>query len=53
MDLLEHPDFVDVIVLQTVVDEVRHRSLPLYNRLKALVADPDRRFFVFYNDFLK
>ncbi|EPQ31086.1 uncharacterized protein PFL1_01275 [Pseudozyma flocculosa PF-1] len=51
MDLLENPAFTDVIVLQTVMDEVRHRSLPLYNRLKNLIADPDRRFWVFYNDF--
>lgn len=51
MDLIENPTFTDVIVLQTVVDEVRHRSLPLFNRLKNLIADPDRRFFVFYNDF--
>lgn len=51
MDLIENPSFTDVIVLQTVVDEVRHRSLPLFNRLKNLIADPDRRFWVFYNDF--
>ncbi|KAJ1024369.1 hypothetical protein NDA18_004538 [Ustilago nuda] len=51
MDLIENPSFTDVIVLQTVMDEVRHRSLPLFNRLKNLIADPDRRFCVFYNDF--
>ncbi len=51
MDLIENPSFTDVIVLQTVADEVRHRSLPLFNRLKNLIADPDRRFWVFYNDF--
>ncbi|PWY99671.1 putative DIS3 3`-5` exoribonuclease required for 3` end formation of 5.8S rRNA [Testicularia cyperi] len=51
MDLIENPSFTDVIVLQTVIDEVRHRSLPLFNRLKNLIADPDRRFWVFYNDF--
>ncbi|PWN47632.1 RNB-domain-containing protein [Violaceomyces palustris] len=51
IDLIENPSFTDIIVLQTVLDEVRHRSLPLYNRLKALISDPDRRFWVFYNDF--
>lgn len=51
MDLIENPSFTDVIVLQTVADEVRHRSLPLFNRLKNLISDPDRRFWVFYNDF--
>jgi len=27
------------LIAQTVLDEVRHRSLPLYNRLKALVDE--------------
>ncbi|WFD41935.1 exosome catalytic subunit dis3 [Malassezia psittaci] len=51
MDVLENPTFTNVVVLQTVLDEVRNRSLPLYNRLRALVQDPDRKFWIFYNDF--
>ncbi|CAO1632693.1 unnamed protein product [Parajaminaea phylloscopi] len=59
------PSFVDVIVLQTVLEEVRHRSLPLYNRLMDIVKDSEhaarmgrsenlsesRRWWVFWNDF--
>ena len=38
MDFLESPLFTcPVILLQTVMEEVRHRSLPLYNRLKSLI----------------
>ena len=51
MDVLENPAFTNVVVLQTVLDEVRNRSLPLYNRLRALISDPDRKFWQFYNDF--
>lgn len=51
MDVLESAVFTDVIVLQTVANEVRNRSMPLYNRLRTLLADPDRRFWLFYNDF--
>ena len=40
-----------MILLQTVLDEVRHRSLPLYNRLKALVKADDKQIFVYYNDY--
>ncbi|WFD30359.1 exosome catalytic subunit dis3 [Malassezia sp. CBS 17886] len=51
MDVLESTVFTDVIILQTVADEVRSRSLPLYNRLRALLADSERHFWLFYNDF--
>lgn len=52
MDALEHKSaFYDVIVLQTVLEEVRNRSLPLYNRLRALTKSEDKRFYVFHNDF--
>ncbi|TPX37107.1 hypothetical protein SmJEL517_g00903 [Synchytrium microbalum] len=50
MDVLEHPAFSDVIILQTVLDELRHRSLPVYTRVRALVADQARRFYVFSNE---
>ncbi len=52
MDLMEASQFnAPVILLQTVLEEVRHRSLPLYNRLKALVRAEDKRVWVFYNEF--
>lgn len=51
MDVLEAKDFgADVIVLQTVLDEVRHRSLPLFNRLQTLLDDVERRFSLFSNE---
>lgn len=52
MDLMESTLFnPPVILLQTVLEEVRHRSLPLYNRLRALVKSDDKRIWVFYNEF--
>ncbi|PKI85124.1 Dis3p [Malassezia vespertilionis] len=51
MDMLESAVFTNVIILQTVAIETRNRSLPLYNRLRALMNDPDRHFWLFYNDF--
>ncbi|BGP10533.1 exosome catalytic subunit dis3 [Rhodotorula toruloides] len=39
-DLLASPAFpAPLLVAQTVLDEVRHRSLPLYNKLRTLVDD--------------
>ena len=52
MDLMESSNFnPPIILLQTVMEEVRHRSLPLYNRLKALVKSEDKRIWVFYNEY--
>ncbi|PHH63807.1 hypothetical protein CDD81_5464 [Ophiocordyceps australis] len=52
MDLFEQKDaFLDVIILQTVLEELRNRSLPLYNRLLGLIKSQEKRFHVFFNDF--
>lgn len=52
MDLFEQSSaFYDVIVLQVVLEELRNRSLPLYNRLIGLTRSEDKRFYVFFNEF--
>ncbi|KAI0125811.1 RNB domain-containing protein [Xylariales sp. AK1849] len=52
MDLFEQESaFYDVIILQTVLEELRNRSLPLYNRLIGLTKSEDKRFYVFFNEF--
>lgn len=52
MDLMESTLFAPpIILLQTVLEEVRHRSLPLYNRLKALAKSDEKRVWVFYNEY--
>ncbi|KAJ7071550.1 hypothetical protein C8F01DRAFT_1111006 [Mycena amicta] len=52
MDLIESSLFKPpIILLQTVMEEVRHRSIPLYNRLKAFVRMDDKRVWVFYNEY--
>ncbi|KAL8646705.1 MAG: hypothetical protein Q9210_005980 [Variospora velana] len=52
MDLFEQKSgFNDVIILQTVLEELRNRSLPLYNRLIGLTKSEDKHFYVFFNEF--
>ena len=52
MDLFEQANaFHDVIVLQTVLEELKNRSLPLYNRLIALTKSEQKRFYLFFNEF--
>lgn len=52
MDLLEQSSaFYGVIILQTVLEELRNRSLPLYSRLLGLIKSEEKRFYVFFNEF--
>ena len=56
IDLLEHRAvFYDVIVPQVVLEEIRNRSLPIYNRLRNITksASDEKRFYVFHNEFRK
>ncbi|KIV78499.1 hypothetical protein PV11_10209 [Exophiala sideris] len=52
MDLFEETaHFHDVIILQTVLEELKNRSLPLYNRLMSLTRSEEKRFYLFFNEF--
>jgi len=50
MDVLEDPVFQNVIVLQTVLNEVKHRSYSAYKRIRDLIAIKERNFYVFSNE---
>ena len=51
IDVLEHdcPPVSDVIIVQTVLEETKHRNLALYNRLRDVIRNRKRRFVVFPN----
>ncbi len=52
IDLLENNSaFFDVIIPQIVLEEVKNRSLPIYNRLRTLNKTEDKRFYIFHNEF--
>ncbi|XP_065073059.1 exosome complex exonuclease RRP44 [Ochlerotatus camptorhynchus] len=50
IDFLESDAIKNVIVLSTVLDEVRHRSPVIFKRLRKILGDPGRRFFTFVNE---
>ena len=50
IDLLESEGLEHVIVLTTVLEEVRHRSSPIFKRIKDIIANPKRHFYVFVNE---
>lgn len=51
LDLLENKEaFHDVVILQTVLEELRHLSYPLYQRARRMIEDPERKFYVLSNE---
>ena len=51
MDVIEDPIFKNIILCQTVLQEVKKRSISFYQRVTQLLNTPDRRFFCFVNEF--
>lgn len=52
MDLFEQTSaFYDVIILQTVLEELNNISFPLYNRLVSLIRSEEKRYYLFFNEF--
>uniref|UniRef100_A0A665VVR5 Exosome complex exonuclease RRP44 n=1 Tax=Echeneis naucrates TaxID=173247 RepID=A0A665VVR5_ECHNA len=50
IDVLEDPVIRNVIILQTVLQEVRHRSAPVYKRLKDMLHEKEKHFYTFTNE---
>lgn len=50
MAFLEHPALKDIIIPQTVKQEVSNQSTSVFKRLQALLENKDRRCFVFPNE---
>ncbi|KAK3530497.1 hypothetical protein QTP86_027777 [Hemibagrus guttatus] len=50
IDILEDPLIKNVIILQTVLQEARHRSAPVYKRIKDAIHDKEKHFYTFTNE---
>ena len=50
IDMLEHEGVQDVIVASTVVEEVKARNVSVYQRLRKMVGNLEKRFYVFSNE---
>ncbi len=53
LDVMEHTTFKNVIICQTVLEEVKNQSISCYQRLVQLINSPDRKFICFVNEFHK
>ncbi|XP_063068491.1 exosome complex exonuclease RRP44 [Engraulis encrasicolus] len=50
IDILEDRLIRNVIILQTVLQEVRHRSAPVYKRIKDVIHTKEKNFYTFTNE---
>ncbi|KAA0201851.1 hypothetical protein HAZT_HAZT003167 [Hyalella azteca] len=50
IDFLSHESIRNIVIPQTVLHEVRHRSLPVYKRLRDVIDLPSKNFYVFSNE---
>ncbi|RHZ52885.1 hypothetical protein Glove_456g19 [Diversispora epigaea] len=50
MDIIKHPAIHNVIIMQTVYEELRHLNLSIYHQLRTLINESNRHFFVFSNE---
>uniref|UniRef100_A0A0C9QLM3 Protein DIS3 homolog n=1 Tax=Fopius arisanus TaxID=64838 RepID=A0A0C9QLM3_9HYME len=48
--ILEEELLCNVVILQTVLEEVRHRSSNVYKSLADIISNPNRKFYVFVNE---
>lgn len=47
---MEENVLCNVVILQTVLEEVRHRSSNVYKKLKDIIINPSRKFYIFVNE---
>lgn len=50
LDIFESPTVTDVILLQTVLEELKHRNMALYSRVRGLSLVETKRFHVLANE---
>lgn len=50
IDVLEEDVICNVIVLSTVLNEIKHRSATVYKRFREVIQQKSRGFYVFVNE---
>ncbi|XP_034936260.1 exosome complex exonuclease RRP44 [Chelonus insularis] len=50
INILEEELLCNVIIPQIVLEEIKHRSSNVYKKLKDIIGDPKRKFYLFVNE---
>ena len=50
IDVFEEPVICNIIILQTVLDEVKHRSSSVFMKLRDIIANKSRQIHIFINE---
>jgi exosome complex exonuclease DIS3/RRP44 len=52
-DLMENSALTNLIMLQTVLEEVKHQNMNIYKRIREAIQDESRHIYVFNNELLR
>ncbi|KAJ6635843.1 Exosome complex exonuclease RRP44 [Pseudolycoriella hygida] len=50
IDVFEEDVLTDIVVLYTVLDEVKHKSSSVYKKFREVIADKSRNIYIFVNE---
>lgn len=50
IDALEHPKITNVVIPKVVEEEVKHNQTKTHQRLREIIAEKEKRFFLFDNE---
>jgi exosome complex exonuclease DIS3/RRP44 len=50
IDVLEHAGMTNLVLLQTVLDEVKNRNSATYTRIRGVIQDADKHACAFTNE---
>ncbi len=53
VDLITNPAMKNMIMLQTVLEEVKHQSMMIYKRVREVIQDESRHIYVFSNELMR
>lgn len=50
-DVISKPKLFNIILLQTVLNEVKEKNIKLFNKLRNVMKEQKERFYTFYNEY--
>lgn len=50
IDVFEEDDLCNIIILNTVLNEVKHRNAAIYKKLRNIIGNPVRNAYTFVNE---
>lgn len=50
IDVFEEDDLCNIVILHTVLNEVKHKNAAIYKKLRNIIGNPARNIYTFVNE---